>query len=61
MDGALPGILRRRWRPDVSKIEIDASLKTVRVTAEGAIAVVLGLAVAAVIIACAVRFLTDWL
>jgi hypothetical protein len=45
----------------VSKIEINATLKTLRVTAEGAVAIVIGLTAAAVILGFAVKFLTDWL
>jgi len=45
----------------VSKIEINATLKTLRVTAEGAIALVIGLTVAVVILSIAVKLLTDWL
>ncbi|GEM_PF-3674403 len=45
----------------MSKIEINATLKTLRVTAEGAIAMVIGMTVAAVILGLAVRFLTNWL
>lgn len=45
----------------MSKIEINATLKTLRVTAEGAIALVIGLTVAVVILSIAVKLLTDWL
>jgi hypothetical protein len=45
----------------VSKIEINATLKTLRVTAEGAIAMVIGTTVAAVILGLAAKFLTNWL
>ncbi|MBB6468584.1 hypothetical protein HNQ96_004468 [Aminobacter lissarensis] len=45
----------------MSKIEINATLKTLRVTAEGAIALVIGMTVAVVILGLAVKFLTDWL
>ncbi len=43
------------------QIEINATLKTLRVTAEGAIALVIGVTVAVVILSLAVKFLTDWL
>lgn len=44
----------------MSKIEINATLKTLRVTAEGTIAIVIGLTIAAVILGFTVKFLTNW-
>ena len=43
------------------KIEINATLKTLRVSAEGTIAIVIGLTIAAVILGSSVKFLTNWL